>query len=83
MKIKQAWKLPIVFLVGYLCGWASVLIDRQMLLDEQRQLQNEINGVRIELKLMTMMDEHNEDYKEQIEWNRKALEAPKPEEVGK
>ena len=80
---RQSWLLPVVFLLGYLFAWGMILVDRQMLIQEQEILNQELDRVRVELKLMTMMDDHNEDYKEQVEWNREALEAPKPKEVGK
>lgn len=83
MKTKQAWKLPVVFLIGYLFAWGTIFVDRQMLIQEQGRLQEELDSTRIELKIMTMMDEHNEDYKEQVEWNREALLLPEPKEVGK
>jgi len=51
-----------------------------MLIEEQRRLQDEVKQVRIELKIATMIDEYNEDYGEQIEWNKEAIE---PKEVGK
>ncbi|HDY88825.1 MAG TPA: hypothetical protein ENH82_12030 [bacterium] len=73
MKIKQAWKLPIVFLVGYLFAWGMILVDRHMLLEEQDRLQDEVDSARVELKITKMVDEYNEDYVEQVEWNEEAL----------
>jgi len=77
MKKRQTWLLPLVFLLGYVLAWGSILIDRQMLIDEQRRLQEELDSVRIELKITEMIDEYNEDYTDQIEWNKEALEEPK------
>jgi len=76
----RAWLLPVVFLAGYLLGWASVLVDRHMLIEEQRRLQDEVERARIELRIVGMVDEYNEDYGEQVEWNKEAIE---PKEVGK
>ena len=76
----RAWLLPLVFLAGYLLAWASVLVDRHMLIEEQRRLQDEVEHARIELRIMGMVDEYNEDYSEQAEWNKEAIE---PAEVGK
>jgi len=83
MSKKQIWILSLVFLLGYLFAWGTILIDRQMLIEEQRRLQDEVDSARIELKIMTTMDDYNEDYKEQVEWNREALEAPMPKEEWK
>ena len=83
MKKWRAWLLPIIFLLGYLFAWGTIFIDRQMLIQEQRRLQDEVDSARMELKITTMIDDYNEDYKEQVEWNREALGAPKPKEVGK
>ena len=77
----RAWLLPVVFLAGYLLGWASVLVDRQMVMEEQRRLQGEVERARIELRITSMVDEYNEDYSEQVEWNKEAIKSPK--EVGK
>ena len=75
----RAWLLPLVFLLGYLVAWGNVLVDRQMLIEEQRLLRNELESARIELKITKMIDEYNEDYTSQVEWNKKALEEPKEE----
>ena len=83
MTKKRPWLLPVIFLLGYLFAWGTILIDRQMLIEEQRRLQDEVDSARIELKIMTTMDDYNEDYTDQVEWNREALEAPEPKEVGK
>ena len=83
MSKKQIWILSLVFLLGYLFAWGTILIDRQMLIEEQRRLQDEVDSARIELKIMTTMDDYNEDYKEQVEWNSEALEAPMPKEEWK
>ncbi len=74
MKRRQSWLLPIVFLLGYLLAWGMILVDRHMLIEEQRLLQEEIDQVRIELKITDMIDEYNEDYVEQAQWNSNALE---------
>ncbi len=69
----QSWLLPLVFLLGYLFAWGMILVDRQMLIAEQRRLQDEVDRARIELKITKMIDEYNEDYVEQVEWNEGAL----------
>ena len=82
MKRKQAWKLPIVFLVGYLFAWGSILLDRQMIIDEQEALSQDLGRVRKELKLREMVEEFGTDWQEMVIWNEETkLESP--EEVGK
>lgn len=79
MKKRQAWVLPFAFLLGYLFAWGMILVDRQMLIEEQRRLREEINSAKIELKIKGMIEEYNEDFDSQIKWNREALEEPKSE----
>ena len=74
----RAWLLPLVFLAGYLFAWATIAVDRQMLIEEQRRLQEEVERARIEQRITGMVDEYNEDYSEQVEWNKEAIE---PKEV--
>lgn len=82
MKIKQAWKLPIVFLIGYLFAWGSILLDRQMIIDEQEALSQDLGRVRKELKLREMVDDFGEDWQEMVIWNEETKLEP-PEEVEK
>ena len=82
MKIKQAWKLPIVFLVGYLFAWGSILVDRQMIIDEQEALSQDLSRVRKELKLREMVDDFGTDWQEMVKWNEETKLEP-PKEVGK
>lgn len=81
MKTKQTWLLPIAFLVGYLFAWASIFPDRQMVIEEQRSLQEEVNRTWIVLKIPVMIYEYNKSYVEMVNWNREALDEQ--EEVGK
>ncbi len=74
MKIKQAWKLPIAFLIGYLFAWGSIFLDRQMVIEEQEALSQELERVRLELKLREMVDEFGDDWQEIVIWNEKAIE---------
>lgn len=74
MKKRQVWALPVAFLLGYLFAWGMILIDRQMLIEEQRRLQEEIDRTRIEMKIKGMIEQYNEDFASQIKWNREALE---------
>ena len=81
MRKHKAWLLPLVFLAGYLFAWGTITVDRQMLIEEQRRLQDEVKQARVELRIMGMVDEYNEDYSEQVGWNKEAIKPA--EEVGK
>lgn len=80
MKKRKAWLLPLVFLLGYLFAWGTITVDRQMLIQEQEALKQKLEETKIELRITSMVDEYNEDYGEQVEWNEEAI---KPVEVGK
>ena len=82
MKRKQAWKLPIVFLVGYLFAWGSILLDRQMIIDEQEALSQDLGRVRRELKLREVVEDFGTDWQEIVIWNEETKLEP-PKEVGK
>ncbi len=74
MNWRKAWLLPLVFLLGYICAWCMILVDRHMLLEEQSRLQEEIDQVRIELKISNIIDEYGDDWQEMILWNEEAIE---------
>ena len=88
MKRRKAWLLPLVFLAGYLFAWAMILVDRQMIIDEQRRLQEEVDRTCIELKITKMrnhqitkmIDEYGDDYEEMVIWNEEVVES---KEMGK
>ncbi len=79
MKRRKAWLLPLVFLAGYLFAWGTILVDRQVLIEEQRRLQDEVNRARIEMKITKMIDEYGNDYEEMVIWNEEAIEPSKEE----
>lgn len=81
MKWRRGWLLPLVCLAGYLFAWGSILLDRQMIIEEQKALSRELGRVRQELKLQEMVDDFGDDWQEMVIWNEKAI-AP-PQEVGK
>lgn len=83
MKYHKGWLLPLVFLAGFLSAWAMIIVDRQMLIEEQGRLQDEIDRVRIEQKVMKMIDEYNEDSLDLVEWNKEAMEEPVQQKVEK
>ena len=80
MKNKQSWKLPVIFLIGYLFAWGSILLDRQMIIDEQEALSQDLKRVRQEFKLREMMEDFSDDWQEMVIWNKEAIE---PGEEGK
>ncbi len=75
-RISKGWLLPIVFLAGYLFAWGTILIDRQMIIEEQSRLQDEVDRTRIELKISKMIDDYGDDWQEMVIWNEKAVEEP-------
>lgn len=78
---KRTWLLPIVFLLGYLLAWGTILVDRQMLIKEQKALRTELERTRIEMKLKEMMNDFGTDWQEIVIWNENEIEPPR--EVGK
>ena len=76
MKNKQSWKLTIDFLIGYLFAWGMILLDRQMLIDEQEALRQELKDTKIELKLRELVDDFSTDWQEIVIWNEEAIETP-------
>lgn len=75
MEKKQSWKLPAVFLLGYLTAWGSILIDRQMVMDEQRELQREVNRARKEMRIKDMVEEYNGKIDKFIIWNKENVQT--------
>ena len=51
----QPWLLPLMFLLGFVCAWGLIMVDRQMLIDEQRRIQEEVDSIKIELKIKGMI----------------------------
>ncbi len=80
MRKRQAWALPLAFLLGYLFAWGMILLDRQMLIEEQGRLQKQAASALLELKTMKKIEGYNEDFENQIKWNREALEELPPAE---
>lgn len=73
----RAWLLPLVFLLGYLVGWANVLVDRQMLISEQVALRRELATVRVQMKLRELTDGFDYDWQQMVIWNKEAITPPK------
>jgi len=75
----RAWLLPLVFLLGYLVAWGTVLVDRQMLIQEQQELREELRWTKRRLQVFDAADEFGSRWQEIVDWNEKALK-PKEEE---
>ena len=81
-KRNRAWLLPLVFLAGYLFAWGTVLVDRQMLIEEQKALSQELKQTRQELQLREMVEGFGTDWQQIVIWNEETKVEP-PEEEGK
>lgn len=78
-KKNQNWILPLLFLLGYIVAWGTILVDRQMVIEAQRQLKEETKQTRQELQIKKFMKEYNQEYFNAIDWNRYHI-LQKPEE---
>ncbi|GAH38450.1 unnamed protein product [marine sediment metagenome] len=78
---QRPWLLPLAVLLGYLLGWASVTLDRQMLISEQGELRREVARVRVQLKLRELTGAFDFDWQQMVIWNEEAKAPPK--KVGK
>lgn len=72
MKKMRAWLFPIVFLLGYLVAWGSILVDRQMVMDEQRELVGMLEEMKKIVVIRELIDEFGYTWDEMIHWNRKS-----------
>jgi len=75
----RAWLLPLVFLLGYLVAWGTVLVDRQMLIQEQQELREDLQRAKQQLQVFDAADEFGARWQEIVDWNEKAIK-PKEEE---
>ena len=83
MKEKTAWWIACGFLAGYLFAWGAISVDRHLILESQKALQQEItnasleaNRLREELRLKEIIEEAEFERQKAIKWNREALEQP-------
>ncbi len=77
---RQAWLLPLAFLLGFVCAWGMILVDRQMLIDEQAELRWELRQTKLKLRVFDAADEFGSSWQEMVIWNEKAV-IPSPKEV--
>lgn len=76
----KAWVLPLVFLAGYMVAWGSIVVDRQMVIAEQRELKQDLERMQRQLQLAEMMQELEFTVKEITMWNKATgLKLPKKE----
>lgn len=78
MKKRRDWLLPIVFLLGFVCAWGTILVDRQMIIDSQAELQQELRRTKRQLRVVGAAEEFGSQWQEIVIWNEEAIE---PEEV--
>ena len=76
----QPWLLPLMFVLGFVCAWGLIMVDRQMLIQEQEELREELKQTKVQMKLREMVDDFGTDWQEIIIWNEKALKPPEEEE---
>ncbi len=72
----RAWLLPLVFLAGYIVGWANVLVDRQMLIGEQAALRRELASTKVQLRLLQMGEGVDDDWQQMVIWNKQVILPP-------
>ena len=82
MKKLRPWLLPVVWLLGYMCAWGMILVDRQMIIDSQAELQEELRRTKLQLRVFDAADEFGSRWQEIVIWNKEAVKPP-PEEIGK
>ncbi len=73
----QPWLLPLMFLLGFICAWGLIMVDRQMLIQEQEELRKELQQTKVQMKLWEMVDDFGTDWQEMMIWNEEALIVPK------
>lgn len=78
IKKLRPWLLPLVWLLGFVCAWGMILIDRQMIIDSQAELSRELRRTKQQLRVVGAAEEFGSQLREIVIWNK---EAVKPEEV--
>lgn len=82
IKKLRLWLLPLNFLLGFVCAWGMILVDRQMLIDEQAELRRELRRTKMQLRVFDVADEFKSQWDEIVIWNEEAVKPP-PKEIGK
>ncbi len=77
----RPWLLPLAWLLGFISAWGMILIDRQMLIDSQAELRQELRRTKRQLRVVGAAEEFGSQWQEIVIWNEKAIEPE--EEVGK
>ena len=77
VKKLRPWLLPLVWLLGFICAWGMILVDRQMIIDSQAELSQELRRTKLQLKVVGAAEEFGDRWREIVIWNEEAIE---PEE---
>lgn len=80
IKKLRPWLLPLMWLLGYLMAWGSILIDRQMIIAEQAELSRELRRTKLQLRVFDAAEEFGSRWQEIVIWNKEAVK-PLLEEV--
>ena len=78
VKKLRPWLLPLVWLLGFICAWGMILVDRQMIIDSQAELSRELRRTKLQLRVVDAAEEFGDRWREIVIWNEEAIE---PEEV--
>ena len=74
----RPWLLPLAWLLGFMCGWGMILVDRQMIIASQAELQEELQRTKRQLQVVGAADEFGSRVQKIVIWNKQVIE---PEEV--
>ena len=74
----RPWLLPLAWLLGFMCGWGMILLDRQMIIGSQADLSRELRRTKRQLRVVGAAEEFGSRWQEIVIWNEEAIE---PEEV--
>ena len=77
---QRLWLLPLVFLLGYLVAWGTVVVDRQMIIASQEELARELASAKKQLQLRGLMQDFGDDWQQMVIWNEEAIEPPEEKE---
>jgi len=72
--------MPLIFLLGYIVAWGTIVVDRQMVIASQRELAQQLEDTKKELHLREMIEDFGSDWQEMVIWNDEKKEDPPKEE---
>ena len=79
IKKLRLWLLPLIFLLGFVCAWGTILVDRQMIIDKQAELSQELRRTKLQLRVFDAADELGDRWREIVIWNKDAVKPPSKE----